>query len=116
MIADFGVGNNYIVAAAPVSDPTRKVGQTRGFWIKRAGTFQMTPPTEATVVNSTTAGSSTSAAPASSTSNSTTSGGTTNGTTNSPAGGNATGGNSSAGVIAVSAGGLFAAAAVALAF
>ncbi|CAK9783788.1 hypothetical protein CC85DRAFT_288441 [Cutaneotrichosporon oleaginosum] len=39
MISGFATGNNYILVLALTNDPTRKIGQTRGFWIKRNGTL-----------------------------------------------------------------------------
>lgn len=39
MISGFTPGNNYILVLALTADPTRKIGQTRGFWIKRNGTL-----------------------------------------------------------------------------
>lgn len=116
-VQNVGVGNNYIIAVAPVSDPTRKVGQTAGFWIKSTGTYPMGAPAgseNSTTANSTAtapAGSSTSAAGTNST------GTATNGTVASPAGSNASvDGKSAASAIAISAGAVVAAAAVALAF
>ncbi|BEJ17743.1 hypothetical protein CspHIS471_0700110 [Cutaneotrichosporon sp. HIS471] len=39
MISGFVPGNNYILVLALTADPTRKIAQTRGFWIKRNGTL-----------------------------------------------------------------------------
>lgn len=44
MISGFLPGNNYILVLALTADPTRKVAQTRGFWIKRNGTLPALQP------------------------------------------------------------------------
>lgn len=44
MISGFLPGNNYILVLALSADPTRKVAQTRGFWIKRNGTLPAIQP------------------------------------------------------------------------
>lgn len=44
MISGFAPGNNYILVLALSADPTRKVAQTRGFWIKRNGTLPALQP------------------------------------------------------------------------
>jgi hypothetical protein len=47
MISGFTTGNNYILVLALNNDPTRKIGQTRGFWIKRNGTLPAPIPENA---------------------------------------------------------------------
>ncbi|GMK57992.1 hypothetical protein CspeluHIS016_0500240 [Cutaneotrichosporon spelunceum] len=47
MISGFNPGNNYILVLALSNEVERKIGQTRGFWIKRNGTLAAPLPSAA---------------------------------------------------------------------